>query len=291
MIIKGVSSMFRKIKKKFSQLLIDKLLTEEGAKIKNYDWEFDKLQNRFFEKHEYGYDDFSTWKRAADRVYNILNHTGLQTPGMTLLDAACGDGMLGVLLNSYGHNAYLTDIEDWRNNRAKHLPFIKQSMEDLNLFHTEQFDCVCSFNAFEHVKDPSIAFQELFRVCKPGGYIYLEFGPLYCSPWGLHVHHTLSMPYPQFLFSESFLMWKLEKIGIYDLGKESPEIQPLNKWNYSQFNSLWSENPSCRVIYNHRIRNENYTKYIFKYHKAFTNRGLTYQDLTTQGICVCLQKV
>jgi demethylmenaquinone methyltransferase / 2-methoxy-6-polyprenyl-1,4-benzoquinol methylase len=46
-------------------------------------------------------------------------------------------------------------------------------------FADAEFDLVCSFNAFEHVTDPEAVLREAIRVTKPGGAIYLLFGPLY----------------------------------------------------------------------------------------------------------------
>lgn len=41
------------------------------------------------------------------------------------LDLGAGDGMLGVLLDTFGHEMTLSDFEDWRMDAAKSLPFVQ----------------------------------------------------------------------------------------------------------------------------------------------------------------------
>jgi ubiquinone/menaquinone biosynthesis C-methylase UbiE len=47
------------------------------------------------------------------------------------------------------------------------------------------FDCVCAFDVVEHVEDHQKAISELFRVCKPGGKIFITV-PAFMSLWSNH---------------------------------------------------------------------------------------------------------
>jgi ubiquinone/menaquinone biosynthesis C-methylase UbiE len=47
------------------------------------------------------------------------------------------------------------------------------------------FDCVCAFDVVEHVEDDRKAIEELFRVCKPGGKIFITV-PAFMSLWSNH---------------------------------------------------------------------------------------------------------
>jgi ubiquinone/menaquinone biosynthesis C-methylase UbiE len=47
------------------------------------------------------------------------------------------------------------------------------------------FDCVCAFDVVEHVEDDGKAIEELFRVCKPGGKIFVTV-PAFMSLWSDH---------------------------------------------------------------------------------------------------------
>lgn len=285
--------MKRKIKKFLVKSIINLTLKVNKHQVyKTQEIFFSELQEKYTSPSEYGYDKISTWTRAAQRFMTILKLANgtISTESGYFLDAACGDGMLGILAESFGMHSYLVDLEDWRDERAKRLPFSVQDLENLHHYDSNSFDIVSSFNAFEHVTDPQRAFEELIRVCRPGGYIFLEFGPLYHGPWGLHAYRSLHMPYPQFLFSKDFILTKLDELGIYDLGKKVTELQPLNQWKYSQFVSLWTDHPDCELIMQKRIKNEDHTNVIIKYPRAFQGRGLTFEDLTTQGIQVLIKK-
>ena len=147
----------------------------------------------------YNYDLASLWRRAATRVISLLDKNVANGDALTILDVGCGDGMTGYCLSDLGHQMSLTDASDWRHPKAGALPFLSQDVCSGLAYSENSFDLITSFNSFEHFPDPKGALAELVRVCKPGGKIYLDFGPLYPSPWGLHAW-SLRFPYPQFLF-------------------------------------------------------------------------------------------
>src|SRR5687768_6874627 len=147
---------------------------------------FEQLQRDCKLKKEYGYERFDAWWRGAQRCFWISPMCDLREPGKHVLEATCGDGMTGHAFASYGHDVTLHDLEDWRDPRAKALPFVQGSLARPLALGDAQFDLVMSYNAFEHLDDPAHAIKELVRVCKPGGHLYIDFGPLYASAWGLH---------------------------------------------------------------------------------------------------------
>jgi len=53
------------------------------------------------------------------------------------------------------------------------IPVKKQNMENLT-YSDEFFDIVHCCNALDHCTNPLKALKEMYRVCKPGGYIYLR---------------------------------------------------------------------------------------------------------------------
>lgn len=52
-------------------------------------------------------------------------------------------------------------------------------------YEDEQFDLVCAFDVVEHVAYDAKAIEELFRVCKPGGKIFVTV-PAFMSLWSTH---------------------------------------------------------------------------------------------------------
>jgi SAM-dependent methyltransferase len=250
---------------------------------------FDTLQASWDPRSPYGYDPVSIWKRAASRSQTLVSIPGLGTPGKKILDVGAGDGMLGVALNAFGHLATLTDLEDWRHGAAKAVHFEEADCCQALPFEDASFDLVCSFNSFEHFPTPDTVLAEIVRVTKPGGWIYVDFNPLYASPWGLHAYRALRMPYPQFLLSEGFIASKLEDIGIWDLGKKRTELQFLNRWSVSEFDRL-TNNPAFVVVRNQRTVDISELELVLQFPEAFQGRGLTFEDLTVSGLTMAMCK-
>ena len=271
--------------------VIQTLSIHESPKHYDSDELFQRLQTTYPSRGQnYRYDLYSTWKRGSERALDLLNKLDiLRKPGLSIVEAGCGDGMTGYALGSYGHDVTLLDFDDWRDARARSLKFRRCDLCGNLPFKPQSFDFVYSFNTFEHLYDPESAISELTRVCKNGGYLYLEFGPLYYSPWGLHAYRTVHMPYPQFLFSESFLAKKLHELGIKDLGSTKTYLQPLNKWRLWQFLALW-QNFNCKIVSTWRHTDYSHLNIVKAFPMAFTGRGLAFDDITTQGLSVMLMK-
>lgn len=67
--------------------------------------------------------------------------------------------------------------EIWRStNRVILNPVTKQDMEALT-YPDNHFDIVHCVNALDHCENPRKAIQEMIRVCKPGGWVYLRHVP------------------------------------------------------------------------------------------------------------------
>ena len=52
-------------------------------------------------------------------------------------------------------------------------------------FENNSFDLVCAFDVIEHVNEDTIAVEELWRVCKPGGNVCITV-PAFQALWGTH---------------------------------------------------------------------------------------------------------
>lgn len=250
---------------------------------------FSTLQEAYGPRPEYGYDPVSLWRRATARSLSLVSLAGMEIPGKHILDVGAGDGMLGVALNAFGHAASLVDQDDWRCERAREVAFRSADCCRQLPFPDAAYDLACSFNSFEHFPDPGAALNEMIRVVKPGGWIYVEFNPLYGSPWGLHAYRALRMPYPQFLFSEEFVKRKLEEIGIWDLGKKRTELQFLNRWRPSDFDRLWDRS-DCKVVARKKSLDKSELEVVLEFPEAFRGRNLTLEDIIVSGITVTLKK-
>lgn len=250
---------------------------------------FQQLQTAYPPPAKYEYDALSTWSRGVKRSLQLIQVSNLHKPGADLLEAGCGDGMTGYALSCYGHRIQLVDLEDWREERAQNVPFIRGDLCAQLPLTSESFDVIYSFNTFEHLDDPASTLNELIRICKKNGLIYLEFDPLYASPWGLHAHRTIHIPYVQFLFSQPFIDEKLQEIGIYDLGKERTKLQAVNRWRLAQFQALW-QRQDCEIVSSSFIKEFSYLDLVQRFPKAFQGLNLTLEDLTIKGIKIALRK-
>jgi ubiquinone/menaquinone biosynthesis C-methylase UbiE len=87
---------------------------------------------------------------------------------------------IGNLWNGVKVNMYASDIlADEFNKMLKEsnikpvIPIEKQDMEKLT-YQDNFFDIVHCVNALDHIVNPNKALLEMWRVCKPGGYICLR---------------------------------------------------------------------------------------------------------------------
>jgi len=54
-------------------------------------------------------------------------------------------------------------------------------------FKDNSISAILSITAFEHVHDMDVALREMYRVLKPGGIVYSDFGPIWSCSIGHHV--------------------------------------------------------------------------------------------------------
>jgi SAM-dependent methyltransferase len=253
--------------------------------------DFARLQRLYppFDERRYGYDPASIFVRAAERCRRLFDLGPPATPGLSMLEVGCGDGVVGAMLQLFGHSVVLTDLDDWRHAPAKQLPFHATRLEAGLPLPDASFDLVFSYNSFEHVDDPRASLNELVRLCRPGGLIHLDFGPLFASPWGMHAYRQLRMPYAQFLFREAFVLGRLAETGVSDLGRTRTELQPMNRWRVAQFDELFND---CGCVVKSRLTllEVVHVGLVKQYAQAFQGRGLTWDDLVTSHLRVTLER-
>lgn len=252
--------------------------------------DFQALSMEYHGPGQYEYDARASWLRGATRAQQLLTLCPDIVPGDQVLEVACGDGMTSKLLQCFGVQPMLTDLDDWRDTRAKDLRFVDRDLSSARDLPAGDVGLAFSYNAFEHFPDPARALELMLGSVRVGGYLFVEFGPLYAGPWGLHAYRTLPMPFPQFLFSETFWRGRLGEKGVKDLGREMRDLQPLNAWSLKQFECLF-RNAGCELCLIERMPAQNHVDLVFRYPQSFRGRGLTLEDLRTHGLRVLLRKV
>jgi len=109
-------------------------------------------------------------------------------PGETLLDAGCGEGLIGfgAVERGAGHVVFADvsqDVLDVCQEVAENLGvlercgFVRAPVEELDGVDGDSVDVACTRSVLIYVKDKKRAFAELFRVLRPGGRISL-FEPI-----------------------------------------------------------------------------------------------------------------
>ncbi len=121
---------------------------------------------------------------AADSVAQLSSWTDL--PGSTVLDVGGGAGYFADAFRGAGAT-YVGLEPDAGEMTARGEPepgTLRGSGEELPI-RTGAVDVCYSSNVLEHVRRPWTMADEMVRVTKPGGTIYLSFTP-WLSPWGGH---------------------------------------------------------------------------------------------------------
>jgi len=145
---------------------------------------------------DYGYDPADLSRRGEQRSKALLRfRQAAETHDF--LELGCWDGMVGAALSQAGKHVIGVDRTDAGfDGRAidAGVQLLVMDAEHLNL-PTDSVDFAYSYDAFEHFSHPDRVLDGLARVVRPGGHVWMEFGPLYMSPFGPHIYRKLPVPY------------------------------------------------------------------------------------------------
>jgi SAM-dependent methyltransferase len=119
---------------------------------------------------------------AQDAVRQVEEHCALA--GRTVLDVGGGPGYLTAAVRARGGNCYLFEPDPAELRRRDEPGAVLADGYWLPVCDGGADICLSS-NVLEHVPDPLGLIDEMVRVTRPGGLIYLSFTNWY-SPWGGH---------------------------------------------------------------------------------------------------------
>ena len=205
------------------------------------------------------------------------------------LEIGCGDGHIVGFIAAEGRNATGVDIDGGRFKQR----YIKYGANLIRAdasklpFNDESFDFAFSYATFEHISDLDSVLSEVFRVLRPGGHLFVNFGPLYNSPYGLHAYYAVPVPYCQFLFERGMMDNYIEEIG------QSPiRYKELNGWSLNQYRELWNrfDTKFKRIKYREWSWLKN-LDLVRQYPECFRGRVDNIDDLFLSTIQTLLQKV
>lgn len=252
--------------------------------------ELEALQRAYpVEPAVYRYDADSLAARGRERARTMLNLVGRQPDQpQRFLDLGMWDGMTCCALREMGKSAVGIDIRVEGLDRRAIDSGAGFAAMDAGLlgFAPESFDFVFSFNSFEHFPDPELVLREALRVLRPGGYLYLDFGPVWLSPKGAHQFQTISVPYVECLFTKETLTEYAAANDITLMG-----FFWMNEWPLSRYRELWQryEDRMERVAY-YEIYNAGSVDLIARYPTCFKSKTRNFDDLIISNIEALFRK-
>lgn len=156
--------------------------------------EYDRWHNREIDSDPERADESAPWYRL------VLEYLG-NLEGKRILEIACGRGGFLRVLAKRGAKVFGTDFSsaalEFASRKAASngsggilIDFIQADAQQLP-FASEAFDVVVSCETIEHLPNPQAGLNEMARVCRSGGLLYLTT-PNYLNAMGLYyVYATL----------------------------------------------------------------------------------------------------
>ncbi|MES2725845.1 MAG: class I SAM-dependent methyltransferase [Bacteroidota bacterium] len=170
----------------------------------------------------------SNWWFTA-RLEILKSHIQKLYPGRTdlnILNVGVATGATSVMLESFGKVKSIEYDEVCFNFVKEKLQIDIEQGSILELrFADNTYDLVCAFDVIEHVEDDQLAVNEMARVCKPEGFVFVTV-PAFMSLWSQHdvVNHH-------------FRRYKTDELS--KLFNKSGQIQYLTYFNSWLFIPIW----------------------------------------------------
>ena len=169
-----------------------------------------------YSKHLHFYDDqIPLW------LPRLLKSSG----GRGFIDVGCGDGRILRALHRggflRGYEVWATDLSQTRIDRVRdELPFVKARVRDACDLHDmpeSRFDLAMSTQVIEHVSDDARMLNEMSRLVRPGGSIYLTTVFKKSYAWYFYRnqgHWVLDPTHIREYTSDAQLLTKLNRTGL-----------------------------------------------------------------------------
>jgi len=166
----------------------------------------EKNYTLLYTKHEKTHWWFTARKEILQSVINKIIKKKKYSLPLTILNVGPAGGTTSIMLENFGKVKSLEfddDLFDYCKNETK-LDVDKGSITELP-YQNESFDIACAFDVIEHVEDHKKAMDELKRVVKKDGLIFITV-PAFQFLWSHHdeVNHHFR---------------RYTKTGINELGK------------------------------------------------------------------------
>ncbi|HWQ04468.1 MAG TPA: class I SAM-dependent methyltransferase [Longilinea sp.] len=239
------------------------------------------------------------YKEQQEKWHKRISQLTPKNESHRILEVGCGTGWIAHLFSQNQQSIYANDIV------LNLYPEVDRSGIKLALgdagrlpYCNNAFDLVYSINSFEHFEHPESILDEMIRVLRPGGVIFIAFNPLYYSPWGLHAARRLGMAYPQLLFSKETIQKYLDEnreslTKTYDNPAMNKTIGPfVNEFSIEQYRSIFTErNGQLMALGNVETLSFDGVRMIMKYPGLIKSKVPSIDNLFVSGIKYIGQKI
>jgi 2-polyprenyl-3-methyl-5-hydroxy-6-metoxy-1,4-benzoquinol methylase len=134
-------------------------------------------------KHQ---DDPGFYRFQAEDAVMWLERWGVDlTEETTVLDLGCGHGIFGAMLAERGCRVTFADEGNALMPQLDGAPFRRFNIDQDELASLGQYDLVICSNVFEHLAKPDQFLEQMNRMLKPKGKLFLSWTN-WLSPWGGH---------------------------------------------------------------------------------------------------------
>lgn len=131
------------------------------------------------------------------RLKIIGRHIHNPSLGNRFLDCGCGaGGYVQVLLDRFKLDAHGVEYDSRKVEKARLNPELKDRIRQGDLealeFSSDSWDYALLNEVLEHIPDDHKALKEIYRILKPGGYLFV-FSPNRCFPietHGINLRHS-----------------------------------------------------------------------------------------------------
>lgn len=153
----------------------------------------------------YAYEKFVQFRNNRGKQYLIRDKV--------VLDFGCGEGSEAVGIAANGARQVLgLDIREEVLHKGREKA-AAAGVEDSCIFATtfqdRTADFIISLDAFEHFADPAAVLRKMYALLKPGGEVFMGFGPIWGHPLGGHGFSVF--PWAHLIFSEKALIrWRAD---------------------------------------------------------------------------------